>query len=63
MKDLKQHIRPFPYYSTCVTDDERWLAKELRREFVPKIDHTKNIVTRSGRMLILCCAKKYINYI
>jgi len=39
MKNLKQHIRPLPYYSTAVTNDERWLANELRREFVPKIAH------------------------
>ena len=38
MKNLKQHIRPLPYYSTTVTNDERWLAGELRREFVPKIN-------------------------
>jgi hypothetical protein len=37
MKDLKQHIRPLPYYSTYVTNEERWLADNLRREFVPKI--------------------------
>ena len=40
MKDLKRHIRPLPYYSTDVTNDKRWPAEELRREFVPKINHT-----------------------
>jgi hypothetical protein len=60
MKNLKQHIRPLPYYSTTVTNDERWLAGELRREFVPKINHTKSTMPHNAGNEFCVAVKKYI---
>jgi hypothetical protein len=63
VKDLKQYIRPLPYYSTTVTDDERWLAEELRREFVPKINHAKSTISHYAGSEFCVALRKHFNYI